>query len=128
MLTTCRSPPRPSTCASPPASKLDIWYKNMRSVLTPMKKQFSDFWYLRYGQFCTQILRKLTKMSNLLSFASIFFTTRSKCVSKDSRRLKKVSIKKNTCNVCKKIKIAANFFFKLGVQSPGPGYFWIKSP
>ena len=35
-------------------AKLGLWFKNMRNVLKPVKEQFSNIYFLRYGRFRTR--------------------------------------------------------------------------
>ena len=123
-------------------TKLGFWSRKMRNIPRAMKEHFSDFWEM--VDFVNIILRKFTTISlkfiEKLSFAQIFFATRSKYVSLVLREWKKISLKKmwtffraifflespetQVWNVLKKvsIKTAAEKISPTGYRVPIGGY------
>ena len=67
--------------------------QKMRDVLKPMKNNYSIFSFWDMVDFELDILRKFNKMSpymtKLLNFATILLAARSKCISEDSKEMKK---------------------------------------
>ena len=78
-------------------SKKNIVPKDAQCCETYEKKQFSNFYFVRYGRFCAkkflktepQYPHKWPKFDEKISFAPILLVTRSKCVPEDSKKIKK---------------------------------------